>query len=79
MQDNKNLLITFFNAVYLCGGLISCFLRFEVRDAWIGIYWNVCTDLQGKQSLTIYICFVPFFPLIFEYFPLDRVSANDKE
>lgn len=79
MSNDKNLLIVFFNSVYFCGGLISCFLRFEIRDAWIGVYWNLSRDLDGGQTLNIYVCLIPFFPVIFEYFPLDRVSANDKE
>lgn len=78
MERDKNLLATLLKPVYLCGGFISCFLRFEIRDIWIGIYWDTCTDLEGKKSLTIYVCLLPFFPIIFEYFPLNRVS-NDKE
>lgn len=47
----------------------SAQLLFEPRDAWIGLYWDrpflgYARDGQMMWELRLYICLVPFFPLL---------------
>lgn len=79
MTDDKNVLIKFLTDIYLCGGLISLWLRFEIRDIWIGVYWDVKSNESGELTLFVYLCIVPLFPVIFKYDPITRVSNNGNQ
>lgn len=79
MSDfDKNVLLVFLKEFYLCGGLITAYLKFEIRDIWIGIYWNVAQNIfdDSRMILEVYICLVPMFPIIIKYFPFDKGAAN---
>lgn len=78
---DKNILLVFLRDFYLCGGLVSAYLKFEIRDVWIGIYWNVAAAVgEGdRKILQVYICLVPLFPIIIKYFPLDQSASNDSK
>lgn len=45
-------------------------IKFEVRDMWIGLYWNYVPRLQETtrqwdyDNLLVYICFFPMFPIV---------------
>ena len=71
MNSNKNTFWFCRNANFY-KGLISVCLKFEIRDLWIGVFWDLDRDLNGGQTLSIYICFLPLFPLVVKYYPLDR-------
>lgn len=64
--------IWFCRSAYFYKGLISVYLKFEIRDFWVGIFWDLQADLDGGKTLAIYTCIVPLFPLIIKYYPLDR-------
>ena len=57
-------------------------LLFEVRDVWIGLYWDVNykeneTFRYGdKWHLDIYFCLLPFFPLHIKYMTLANPIKN---
>ena len=36
-------------------------LLFEPRDVWVGLYWDTAT----YPALSVYVCLVPCFPLLF--------------
>lgn len=71
MNSNKNS-FWFCRSAYFYKGLISIYLKFEIRDLWVGIFWDVETNPDGGKTLAIYLCFLPLFPLVVKYYPLDR-------
>ena len=34
-------------------------IKFEPRDAWVGVYWK-----KRASFLSVYVCIIPFFPLV---------------
>ena len=46
-------------------------IKFELRDLWVGIYWNYNNDgyYFGKwqKQLDIYICLIPILPIHIEF------------
>lgn len=46
-------------------------IKFEKKDLWVGIYWNVTTQetvvdsmtMQIQRYLDIYLCLVPCLPI----------------
>lgn len=43
-------------------------IKFEPRDLWIGVYWNVEQDYLNRRSLKIYICIMLMLPIIITLF-----------
>jgi hypothetical protein len=37
---------------------------FEPRDLWLGLYW---TREEERQTLKVYICLIPMFPIYVEW------------
>ena len=37
-------------------------VRFEPRDLWVGVYWNLRTVHTVPVQLDIYICLLPTLP-----------------
>lgn len=74
-QKSKNK-FWYFRSIHFFGGLLSAYSKFEVRDIWIGLFWDINRDPDGGQTLAIYICILPMLPLIFQYYPLDRTGKN---
>lgn len=79
MNKDKHILIHFLKDFYLFGALLSLWLRFEVRDCWIGFYWDVQNKEDGGQILLVYFCFVPLLPIIFKYDPIGVAKNDDKQ
>jgi hypothetical protein len=75
IENGKNL-FWYFRNVYFCGGLFSAYSKFEVRDIWVGVFWDITRDPDGGQTLAIYICILPMLPFIIKYYPLDRTGKN---
>lgn len=47
---------------------ISIELLFEIRDIWVGLYWDVnYQDIPNEWHLDVYICLIPMFPLHIKY------------
>jgi hypothetical protein len=46
---------------------MSVWLKFEPRDLWVGVYWNVtgAQELPNplKRRIDVYICLVPMLPI----------------
>lgn len=39
-------------------------LKFEPRDIWVGIYWNLSRSIESAyRKLDVYICVVPMLPI----------------
>ncbi len=45
------------------GASLRVRLRFERRDAWVGVYWRTERTTRGRL-LTFYVCLLPFLPII---------------
>ena len=46
--------------------------RFEKRDAWVGLFWD------RQPTLAVYVCLIPFFPILFRATALTAQSLNDQ-
>ena len=42
-------------------------IKFEPRDLWVGVYWNIDRHDLAYQSLNIYICIIPMFPICLQF------------
>ena len=42
-------------------------IKFNRRDAWMGVYWKSTAIYQDKPIHDIYICLIPFFPIRIKY------------
>lgn len=39
-------------------------LKFEPRDLWIGVYWNLVRSVESNyRRLDVYVCVLPMWPL----------------
>lgn len=39
-------------------------LKFEPRDLWVGVYWNLAESIESTyKRLDVYVCIVPTLPL----------------
>lgn len=38
-------------------------IKFEPRDIWLGVYWDMTREMRGMRHLDIYICLIPMLPL----------------
>jgi hypothetical protein len=63
MKNNENLLLTIVQEKSCFDYWISICLKFEIRDLWIGVYWIIGFNTEDKYYVSIYICFVPCFPI----------------
>lgn len=39
-------------------------MTFEPRDLWVGLYWKRDRNFVGAETLTVYVCLVPMFPIV---------------
>lgn len=72
MENNNKNTFWFCRSACFYKGLISVCVKFEIRDIWVGLFWDVQSDLDGGKTLALYLCFVPLFPIIIKYYPLNR-------
>jgi len=43
---------------------VSVSLLFEMRDLWVGVYWDKVPDVMSTPlRWSVYICVVPMFPI----------------
>ena len=42
-------------------------LMFVPRDFWVGLFWERVTLTAGIETIRLYICIVPMFPLRITY------------
>lgn len=43
----------------------SVAVKFEPRDLWIGVYWDLAESLMGNViALDVYVCVVPCVPVV---------------
>ena len=69
--------------------LTNILFKFEIRDLWIGLYWNYVPRLEGDyqvmnssanwnqwdyDNMLIYICIVPMFPIVFSLRELPKAE-----
>jgi hypothetical protein len=45
--------------------IIGASLLFEKRDAWIGVYPAGIERRRWTNSIDVYVCLIPFFPIKF--------------
>lgn len=51
---------------------IKAELKFEVRDLWVGVFWNIVVNDQLK----IYICPLPCIPIILTFDRETETTCN---
>lgn len=44
-------------------------VQWEPRDLWVGAYWKISDHVDGGNDavLSIYVCLIPCFPMIFRW------------
>jgi len=57
--------------VFYCGHQarirVTLKIRFEPRDLWVGLFWNITGLPSGRiRALHLYLCLVPMVPIVFQ-------------
>lgn len=42
---------------------MTCKLKWEPRDIWVGLYWTVDGGARQRRELALYLCIIPCLPL----------------
>lgn len=49
-------------------GDVNIRVKFEPRDIWFGIYWNLHKSIESQyRKLDVYICLIPTLPIHIQY------------
>lgn len=64
---------------------MSVAVKFEKRDLWLGVFWDIEEGLVlGPQAgiervLVVYLCLIPCFPIIFRRVIASGLGGSTKE